>query len=66
MRLPPVQHWKAVRRAVQLQAVAVCPNVAEHPKVENGCLRPLASDLLSSAIQEELAEVAGRQPVTVG
>lgn len=60
MKLPPGQHWEAVRRAVQLQAVAVCPNVAEHAEVENGCLRLLASDLLSSAIQEELAEVTGR------
>jgi len=66
MKLTPVQHWEAVRRAVQLQAVAVCPNVAEHPEVENGCLRPLASDLLSSAIEEELAEVTGRRPATVG
>ena len=59
-------HWEAVRRAVQLQAVAACPDVTEHPEVENGCLLPLASDLLSSAIQEELAEVTGRQPATVG
>jgi hypothetical protein len=49
-------HWAAVRRAVQLQAVAVCPDVAEHPEVENYCVRPLASEVLSSAIQEELAE----------
>ncbi len=65
MRLTPVQHWEVVRRAVQLQAVVVCPNVAEHPEVENGCLRPLASDLLSSAIQKELAEVTNRQLATV-
>ena len=49
-------HWEAVRRAVQLQAVAACPDVTEHPEVENYCVRPLASDVLSSAIQEELAE----------
>jgi hypothetical protein len=49
-------HWVAVRRAVQLQAVAVCPDVTEHPEVENNCARPLASEMLSSAIQEELAE----------
>jgi hypothetical protein len=55
MSLMTAGHWEAVRRAVRLQAVAVCPNVAEHPEVENYCVRPLASDLLSSAIQEELA-----------
>ena len=66
MKLTPVQHWEAARRAAQLQAVAVCPDVSEHPEVENGCLLPLASDLLSSAIQEELAEVTGRQSATVG
>jgi len=49
-------HWEAVRRAVQLQALTVCPDVTEHPEVENYCVRPLASDLLSPAIQEELAE----------
>jgi hypothetical protein len=65
MSLMTAGHWEAVRRAVQLQAVAVCPNVAEHPEVENYCARPLASDLLSSAIREELAEVTGRQPATV-
>jgi len=56
MKLTPVRHWEDVRRAVQLQAVSICPNVADHPEVEQYCLRPLASDLLSSAIQEELAE----------
>ena len=25
-------HWEAVRRAVQLQAVAACPDVTEHPR----------------------------------
>jgi hypothetical protein len=57
MKLSPVQHWEAVRRAVQLQAVSVCPDVAGHPSVEQDCLLPLASDLLSSAIQEQLAGV---------
>jgi len=56
MKLTPVRHWEDVRRAVQLQAVSICPNVAEHPEVEQYCLRPLASNLLSSAIQRELAE----------
>jgi hypothetical protein len=53
----PVRHWEDVRRAVQVQllAVSMCPNVADHPAVEQYCLRPLASQLLSDAIQEELA-----------
>jgi len=55
MKLTPVQHWEDVRRAVQLLAVSTCPNVADHPEVEQYCLRPLASEMLSSAIQEELA-----------
>jgi hypothetical protein len=55
-KLTPVQHWEQVRRAVELLAVSTCPNVADHPEVENYCLRPLASELLSSAIQDELAE----------
>ena len=54
--LTPFGHWKHVRRAVGLLAVSMCPNVANHPAVENYCLRPLASELLSSAIKEELAE----------
>ena len=56
MKLTPVRHWEDVRRAVQLLAVSMCPNVADHPEVEQYCLRPLASELLSSAIQDELAE----------
>jgi hypothetical protein len=56
MKLTPVGHWEHVRRAVELLAVSMCPNVANHPAVENYCLRPLASELLSSAIQEALAE----------
>jgi hypothetical protein len=56
MKLTPVRHWEDVRRAVRLLAVSACPNVADHPEVEQYCLRPLASELLSSAIQEELAE----------
>lgn len=58
MKLTPVRHWEDVRRAVQLLAVSRCPNVAEHPEVEQYCLRPLASELLSDAIQEELAELS--------
>lgn len=56
MRLTPAQHWQQVRRAVELMAVSMCPNVADHPEVENYCLRPLASELLASGIQAELAE----------
>lgn len=52
----PLGHWEAVRRAVALLAVSTCPNVANHPAVENYCLRPLASELLAPAIQQELAE----------
>lgn len=59
-------HWDAVRRAVEMLAVSVCPDVAEHPDVENNCVRPLASELLSSAIQDELAEVTAKQPASVG
>ena len=56
MKLTPVRHWEDLRRAVQLLAVSLCPDVADHPEVEQYCLRPLASEMLSSAIQEELAE----------
>lgn len=56
MKLTPARHWEDVRRAVQLLAVSLCPNVADHPEIEHSCLRPLASELLSSEIQEELAE----------
>jgi hypothetical protein len=56
MKLTPLQHWENVRRAVGLLAVSICPNVVDHPEVEQYCLRPLASELLSSAIQDELAE----------
>lgn len=56
-KVTPIRHWKDARRAVQLLAVAVCPKVADHPEVERYCLQPTASDLLSSAIQEELAKL---------
>jgi hypothetical protein len=58
MKLSPVRHWEDVRRAVQLLAVSMCPNVGDHPAVEKYCLRPLASQLLSDAIQEELAALS--------
>lgn len=59
MKLTPARHWEDVRRAVQLLAVSMCPNVADHSAVEQYCLRPLASQLLSDAIQEELAALSG-------
>jgi hypothetical protein len=55
-KLTPIRHYEDARRAVQALAVAMCPDVADHPEVEQDCLRPLASMLLSSAMQEELAE----------
>jgi hypothetical protein len=59
-------HWEAVRRAVQLVAVSMCPNVADHPAVEQYCLQPLASQLLSDEIQDELAALSGEGAVTAG
>ena len=56
MKLTPVRHYEDVRRAVQALAVAMCPNVADHPEVKRYCLQPTASALLSSAMREELAE----------
>lgn len=56
MKLSPVRHFQDARRAVELLAVATCPNVANHPEVERYCLQPIASDLLSSAIQKELVK----------
>ena len=56
MKLSPVRHFEDARRAVELLAVLACPNVADHPEVERYCLQPIASDLLSSAIQEELVK----------
>jgi hypothetical protein len=66
MKLAPVRHWEDLRRAVQLLAVSMCPNVADHPAVEQYCLRPLASELLSDAIKEELATLSGDGSVTAG
>jgi hypothetical protein len=56
MKLGPVRHYEDARRAVQMLAVTVCPNVADHPEVKRGCLQATASALLSSAIQEESAK----------
>ena len=55
-KLTPVRHWEDLRRAAQLLAVSLCPDVADHPEVEQYCLLPLASELLASEIQAELAE----------
>lgn len=55
MKLTPVRHYEDVRRAVQMLAVAMCPNVADHPEVEQYCMQPTASALISSAMQAELA-----------
>jgi hypothetical protein len=62
--LSPARHWEDVRRAVQLLAVSMCPNAGDHPAVEEYCLRPLASQLLSDAIQEELAALSGSGSAT--
>jgi hypothetical protein len=66
MKLSPVRHWEDVRRAVQLLAVSRCPNVADHPEVEQYCLQPLASQLLSDVIQQELAAPSGEVSSTAG
>ena len=63
MKLTPIRHWEDVRRAVQLLAVSLCPNVADHPAVEQHCLRPLASELLSDAIQQELTALSSNGSV---
>jgi hypothetical protein len=66
MKLTPVGHWEEVRHAVQLLAASVCPNVADHPAVEQYCLQPLASQLLSDAIQEELAALPRDSALAAG
>jgi hypothetical protein len=66
MKLTSAGHWEAVRRAVQLAAVSRCPNVADHPAVEQYCLQPLASQLLSDEIQDELAALSGDGSVVAG
>lgn len=66
MKLAPIRHWEDVRRAVQLVAVSLCPSVADHPAVEQFCLQPLASELLSDAIQDELATLSDDGSVTTG
>jgi hypothetical protein len=65
-RLTPIRHWEDMRRAVRLLAVSLCPNVANHPEVEQYCLQPLASELLSDAIQQELAALEGDDSAVAG
>lgn len=66
MKLTPARHWEDIRRAVQMLAVSMCPKVADHPAVEQYCLRPLASQLLSDSIQEELAALSGGGSAAAG
>jgi hypothetical protein len=40
----------------------VCPTVENHSEVVNYCLLPLASENLSDAIQQELAQLSGNTP----
>jgi hypothetical protein len=65
-KLTPIRHWEDVCRAVQMLAVSLCPNVAEHPEVENYCLRPLASELLKEPIQEELTALSEDSSAAAG
>jgi len=58
-KLPAYKQWDAVRRGVRLLAVSVCPAVENHPEVVDYCIRPLASDYLPDAIQQELADLPG-------
>lgn len=66
MKLTPVGHWEAVRRAMELLAVSACPDVADHPEVERYCLRPLVSELLFDDIQQELEALTGVSPPAFG
>ena len=62
-KLTPFRHWDDIRRGVQFLAVALCPAVENHPEVVEYCLRPLASEYLSDALQQELAELSGNSSV---
>ena len=62
-KLPAYKQWDAVRRGVRLLAVSLCPAVENHPEVVNYCVLPLASENLSDAIQQELAELSGNSAV---
>ncbi len=63
MKLTPFRHWDDIHRGVQFLAVALCPAVENHPEVVEHCLRPLASEHLSEALQQELAELSGNSSV---
>jgi hypothetical protein len=58
-KLPSYKQWDNVRRGVRILAVSVCRAVENHPAVVNYCLLPLASEKLSDAIQQELADLPG-------
>lgn len=55
MKQTPARHWEDVRRAVEALAVAMCPDVDDHPEVREFCLEPVVSAVLSSALTEGLA-----------
>jgi hypothetical protein len=61
MKVTPIRHYEDVLRAAQTLAMAMCPNVAGHPEVEQYCGRPIASAAVSSAIQQELTAPLGGQ-----
>jgi hypothetical protein len=52
MKQTPVRHWEDVRQAVEALAVAMCPDVDDHPEVREFCLEPVVSAVLSSALTE--------------
>jgi hypothetical protein len=59
MKLTPCRHWDDIHRGLQFLAVARCPAVENHSEVVEYCLRPLASERLSDALQQELAVLSG-------
>lgn len=61
-KLPAYKQWDAVRRGVRLLAVSVCPAVENHPDIVDYCVRPLASDYLPDAVQQELADLCEHRP----
>ncbi len=63
MKLTPCRHWDDIHRGLQFLAVALCPAMENHPEVVEYCLRPLASERLSDAVQQELAVLSGNSAV---
>jgi hypothetical protein len=63
MKLTPYRHWDDIHRGLQFLAVAMCPAMENHPEVVEYCLRPLASERLSDALQQELAVLSGESAV---